>query len=320
MAANAEKDGADAKKLLSPTTRAKLHAWWEGYAYAHEKKTAPPPPAVDAKHPDPIEPALTGRVLIKEPWPRERIKVAQLIWGDGFTFPGASDFVLELAAPLQLGPDAIALDLGCGLGAGTRALAGATNAWLEGYDLSQELAQAGAVLSRASGMEKRAAIGFLDAIDGSFKPKRYDGVLARNVFSLISDKPKFLQRLVHGMKPGARLVVFDWAIARADAHGEALDAYRIGEATAPRLSTLPQFAGQLEAAGMVVEASDDITDAFAALVLAGWAKIDTLVARGQLDVAEGKALMAEAQLWARRLAALGGGDLRAARFAASKKP
>jgi hypothetical protein len=169
-------------------------------------------------------------------------------------------------------------------------------------------------------MEKRAAIGFLDAIDGSFKPKRYDGVLARNVFSLISDKPKFLQRLVHGMKPGARLVVFDWAIARADAHGEALDAYRIGEATAPRLSTLPQFAGQLEAAGMVVEASDDITDAFAALVLAGWAKIDTLVSRGQLDVAEGKALMAEAQLWARRLAALGGGDLRAARFAATKKP
>lgn len=312
----------DGKKLLSQTARAKLHAWWEGYEYSAKKApdapNAPPPPP-DAKHPDPVEPPMTGKVLVKDAWPRERIKVAQLIWGDGFTFPGASDFVLQLAAPLQFGPDAIGLDLGCGLGAGTRALAAATNAWFEGLDLSQDLAQAGAALSRASGMEKRAAIGFLDALEGNFKPKRYDGVLARNVFSLISDKPKFLTRLVHGMKPGARLVVFDWAIARADAHGDALDAYRIGEATAPRLATLAQFQAQLEAAGLVVEAGDDITDMFSALVLAGWAKIDTLVSRGQLDAAEGKALMSEAQLWARRLAALRSGDLRAARFAASKK-
>jgi hypothetical protein len=50
---------------------------------------------------------MTGRVVVKDQWPRERIKVAQLVWGDGFTFPGAVDFVLKLAVPLTLARDAI---------------------------------------------------------------------------------------------------------------------------------------------------------------------------------------------------------------------
>jgi SAM-dependent methyltransferase len=317
----------DAGKLVKPELRKRLHAWWEGYEYG---KPEPPPqsapaaaadatPQPPATHPDPIQPPLTGKVVVKDLWPRERIKVAQLVWGDGFTFPGSVEFVLKLAAPLGLGRDAIGLDLGCGLGAGTRALAQATGAWLEGYDLSPDLAQNGAALSRAAGMDSKAPIGFLDAADGSFKPKRYDGVLARNVFSPVSDKPKMLTRVAHGMKPGAKLVAFDWGIAREDAHGDALDAYRLGEATAPRLATQAQFAAQISAAGLGVVDNDDITAAFRAEVLVGWAQIDQLVSRGQLDSREGEALMAEAKLWARRLAAMDSGDLRVVRIVAAKK-
>ncbi|MCA3261521.1 MAG: methyltransferase domain-containing protein [Telmatospirillum sp.] len=319
-------------KVLRPELRKRLHAWWEGYEYdkppaaapqsAAAPAAAPEPMAAsssDVAHPDPIKPPMTGKVVVKDQWPRERIKVAQLVWGDGFTFPGAVDFVLKLAGPLALQRESIGLDLGCGLGAGTRALAQTTGAWMEGYDLSLELAQTGAGLSRAAGLESKAPIGFLDAAEGSFKPKRYDGVLVRNVFSLISDKPKLLTRLAHGMKPGAKLVVFDWAISREDAHGPALDAYRLGEATAPRLSTQAQFAAQIETAGLGIADNEDFTAAFRAEILVGWAQIDRLVARGQLDPREGEALMGEAKLWARRLAAMDSGDLRVVRIVAAKK-
>lgn len=331
------KDKPAARPPPSSTMRAKLHAWWEGYEYSGDAKKPPgggaasaaepapesapeSAPVPDAEHPDPIKPPMTGKIVVKDAWPPERIKVAQLLWGDGFTFPGAEEFALALAAPLALGPDSIGLDLGCGLGGGTRAIAKATNAWLDGFDLSMELAKSGAALSREAGMEKKAAIGFLDAADGSFKPKRYDGVLARNLFSLISDKPKLLQRVAHGMKPGAKIVVFDWAIAREDAHGEALDAYRLGEATAPRLSTQAQFVAQLEAAGLKLGGQADMTPEFRAIVLRGWSRIEDIVARGELSAVEGKALMDEAQLWARRLAALDSGDLRTLRFEAFRKP
>lgn len=307
-------------KVPKPELRARLHAWWEGYEYGKPAATAPAEPASsqDGAHPDPIELPTTGKIVVKDRWPRERIKVAQLVWGDGFTFPGAVDFALKLAVPLTLGRNAIGLDLGCGLGAGTRALAQASGAWMEGCDPSLELARAGAALSRSAGMARKAPIGFLDLADGVFKPGRYDGVLVRNVLSLISDKPKLLARLAAGMKPEAKLVAFDWAIAREDAHSDALDAYRLGEATAPRLSTQAQLAGQIEAAGFGIADNEDFTAAFRAALLVGWAKIDRLVARGQLDATEGEALMDEAKSWARRLAAMDGGDLRVVRIVAAK--
>jgi hypothetical protein len=120
------------------------------------------------------------------------------------------------------------------------------------------------------------------------------------------------------MKPGAKIAVVDWAVSREDAMGEALEAYRLGEATAPRLSTIEQFKAQIEAAGFAIRVADDFTDTFRAAVLEGWSRIDGLVERGSLAPAEGQALMAEAQLWARRLAALAAGELRVGRFLAER--
>ncbi|MFN7189860.1 MAG: hypothetical protein ACK5U4_00270, partial [Rhodospirillales bacterium] len=99
----------------------------------------------------------------------------------------------------------------------------------------------------------------------------------------------------------------------------ALDGYRLGEATAPRLSTQAQFAAQIEAAGLAIAANEDFTAAFRAELLVGWAQIDRLVSRGQLEALEGEALLGEAKLWARRLAAMDSGDLRVVRIVAAKK-
>jgi hypothetical protein len=63
-----------------------------------------------------------------------------------------------------------------------------------------------------------------------------------------------------------------------------------------------------------------MTPEFRAIVLRGWSRIEDIVARGELSAVEGKALMDEAQLWARRLAALDSGDLRTLRFEAFRKP
>lgn len=310
--------------------RAKLHAWWEGYDYAEKSKpdagapptqlaAAEPPPAIpEPIHPDPIRLPMDGKVIVKDAWPPERMKVAQMVWGDGFTFPGGERLALELGREMGLPTGAVAMDLGCGLGGGTRAMARELELWMEGYDLSIDLARAGDGSSRAANMERKAPIGLLDVVDGSFKPKRYDGAVVRNVFSLVSEKPKLLTRIRHGMKPGGRLVIADWAISHDDAMGPDLEAYRLGEATAPRLSTIERFVAQLAEAGFEVQAKSDITDAFRAAVLEGWARIDGIVARGQLVPAEGQALVDEAQLWSRRIAALAGGELRFAKLVAAR--
>ncbi len=319
------------KKQAGPSLKAKLHAWWEGYEVAKPAAAptpapkaaaaadaAPPAPKPAPPPPDLVKPPMDGKVVVRDQWPPERVKVAQQIWGDGFTFPGGEQLAVEMARPLALEPGATAADLGCGLGGGTRAIAREYGAWMEGYDLSLDLAKAGDAMSKAADMERKAPVGLLDVVNGSFRPKRYDGVLVRAVFSSISEKPTLLTRLAHGMKPGAKIAVVDWAVSREDAMGEALEAYRLGEATAPRLSTIEQFKAQIEAAGFAIRVADDFTDTFRAAVLEGWSRIDGLVERGSLAPAEGQALMAEAQLWARRLAALAAGELRVGRFLAER--
>ncbi len=322
----------EGSKPAGSTMRARLHAWWEGYEYVAPPKPAAAPggrrepepepvPQVPARieaaeHPDPVRPPMDGKVVVKEAWPPERIKVAQLVWGDGFTFPGGERFALSLGQEMALSNGAVAMDLGCGLGGGTRAMARDLDIWMEGYDLSLDLARAGDAASRAANMERKAPIGLLDVVDGSFKPKRYEGVVVRGVFSLVSEKPKLLTRIRHGMKPGARLIIADWAVSNDEAMGPALEAYRLGEATAPRLSTLERLGTQLAEAGFEVKARDDITTDFRAVVLEGWSRIDAIIARGQLAPAEGAALVEEAQLWSRRIAAMAGGELRFVKLAA----
>jgi hypothetical protein len=77
--------------------RTKLHAWWEGYRL----------PAGSGAKVKPASPSAAGPALKSKPataeqaksapppkdhWSPERILVAQLIWGDGFSFPGGGDF------------------------------------------------------------------------------------------------------------------------------------------------------------------------------------------------------------------------------------
>ncbi|MFM8801803.1 MAG: methyltransferase domain-containing protein [Tagaea sp.] len=300
-------------------TRAKLHAWWEGYEHAPGEKPAgdappPPPPRARTRRPPPA-----GKVLVKEAWPPERIKVAQMIWGDGFSFPGGDEYAVALARDLALGPQTRALDIGCGLGGGTRGIARTFGGAVEGWDLSPDLANEGHGLSCDAGMAVQAPIDFYAVDRTVFAEKRYGAALVRNVLSLMSDKEGLLRNLARGLMPGASVSIVEFCLGAPDAHGEALDAYRLGEATAPRLLTIKDLRARVEAAGFAVPAGADHTEAFVKTVLTGWARIDTLVKRGALDAKEGQALMGEAELWRRRLEALRSGDLRVCRMRAVRK-
>jgi SAM-dependent methyltransferase len=296
--------------------RGRLHAWWEGYEYEAPAESPPPPPPPKAERP---RARPTGKVIVKDAWPPERVKVAQMVWGDGFSFPGGADYAVELARALELKPGTRALDIDCGLGGGTRAIARAYSATVEGWDLSPDLIVEGHGLSIREGIADTAPIDFLDIEKTVFAEKRYGAALIRNVLSSMSDKESVLGKLAHGLAPGAPFVLVEFCLGHADAHDEALDAYRLGEATAPRLLTIQDLRMRIEAAGFAIKHAEDHSAAFAKIVLTGWAKIDVLVKRGQLDAKEGTALMGEAELWRRRLEAMRGGDLRAARVIAARK-
>ena len=64
---------------------------------------------------------------------------------------------------------------------------------------------------------------------------------------------------------------------------------------------------------------EDYTDTFAPNLRERWSRIKSMVKAGALKPTEGKALLNEAQLWARWIAAMNADELRVARIEAHKK-
>src|SRR5215468_8284890 len=123
----------------------KFHAWWEGYELPPKDEAEPQAAAAAA-------PAPGGDAPPGDAWSKSRIKVAELIWGDGFNFPGSADHVVELVKPFGLNKEKSLLDLGCGLGGGTRAIAKEFGTYVEGMEHSPALAKAGMEMSEKAGL------------------------------------------------------------------------------------------------------------------------------------------------------------------------
>jgi hypothetical protein len=82
--------------ILGRTFRARLHAWWEGYEFtppaADPDADADKVAGVETKKPPTEKPAL------KDPWTRDRIEVAQVLWGSEYVSPLGAEAIAEPAA------------------------------------------------------------------------------------------------------------------------------------------------------------------------------------------------------------------------------
>lgn len=306
-----EKEGQAAPG--APSFGEKFHAWWEGYelppkAAEPEASTAQAAAAPAAEAPPP------------DVWSKSRIKVAELIWGDGFNFPGSTDHVVELVKPFGLTKEKSLLDLGCGLGGGTRAIAKEFGAWVEGMEGSAALAKAGMEMSEKAGLAKKAAIVAFDPMKVYFTPRRYDAVFARMVFWNLADKKRLLGEIDKGLKPKGQLTFIDYTV-KADAVGTpAVAAWLKAEHSAQAPCTLDDFSNILNELKIEIRIAEDMTHEFRRLVTEGWATLVKLLGGGSsLAPEEAQALMREAELWRTRIGLLDSGTLQIARFFGIKR-
>lgn len=290
----------------------KLHAWWEGYELP-AKTTEAQPAAPAAAAPAADAPAA-------DQWSKSRIKVAELIWGDGFNFPGSTDHVVELVKPFGLNKEKSLLDLGCGLGGGTRAIAKEFGAYVEGMEHSPGLAKAGMELSEKAGLAKKASIVAFDPMKVYFTPRRYDAVFARMVLWNIADKKRLLGEIDKGLKPKGQLTFIDYVV-KADAAGTpAIQAWMKAEHSTVGPCALDDFTAMLSDLKIEIRIAEDMTGDFRRLVTQGWAKLVELLGGGStLAPEEAQALMREAELWRARIALLDSGTLQIARYFGIKR-
>ncbi len=289
--------------------RKHFHAWWEGY-YIDE-----PPDGREAPEQQPV----TEQAKKNDKWSAERIKVAELIWGDGFTFPGGADHVLQMVKPMTLTSAKSMLDIGCGLGGATRAIAKTFGTWVIGMEASPALAAAGMQYSEMAGLAKKAPIQHFDPATIEFPPKKYDAVCLRNIFSNIVDKHRLLVQAEKALRPGGSILVSDFALSKVGATSPALSTWSAAEDHAPQLCTLEDFKREFDGLKLDTRVSEDMTAEFRGIVVQGWANLADILQGKQVDPGEAAALAKEIKLWQLRLAALDSGDLRVVRLFGLKR-
>lgn len=308
---------ARVQALVGPDSRLRRRfvAWWEG--------DDPPPAAPRAGKPDAPEPppanAAPGAPVLPDRWSAPRVRISELIWGDGFSFPGGVDHVLKLVKPMGLTKEKSMLDLGSGLGGASRVIAKTFGTWVTGMEMSKTLAQAGMAASEKAGLAKKAPIEWFDPETVLLPARKFDAVFSRLVLLWVKEKQRLIGEMNKALKPGGHLMFLELVEGGKDKAGKALEAWRSGEDHAPLPGSRDAYAAVLKGLKLDVRVAEDVTPEFRGLVLEGWARLAQSLKPGSLAPDEAAALAHEVELWTRRVAALESGALAAVRFYAIKR-
>jgi len=246
--------------------------------------------------------------------PLDRLTIAQWLWGAGFHLPGGAEHVLELVKPFALNPAMSTLDVSAGLGGGVRSIAAAFGAYVTGLERDPELARRGMEMSVLQGMQKRAPVEAYDPETLELRTGGYDCILGRLATHGLRDKERFLRVLNLGLKARGQLLLTDFVVEPKAAAAPELAAWERGQKPPPQLWSLSRMAGRLSALGFEIRVTEDTTETYRRLIVAGWSQLLHTVDLRSMPRKHLVSILDEAEAWVRTIAALESGALRTYRF------
>jgi SAM-dependent methyltransferase len=116
---------------------------------------------------------------------------------------------LELARRLDLGPDTHVLDVGCGIGGPSRALAAEYGCHVTGLDLTEEFCLVATALAERTGLADRGSYRQGDALAMPFADGSFDIVWTQHTAMNVADKPALYVEIRRVLKPGGVLALYD---------------------------------------------------------------------------------------------------------------
>ncbi len=139
----------------------------------------------------------------------EFIDRLHLVWGPGFLSPGGPEEVAEVCQGLDL-KDAQVLDIGCGTGGPSIALASDMGARVIGIDIEPQLLDRARMLAEQAGVADR--IEFRQVTPGplAFEDDSFDVVFSKDALIHIPDKQALYTDIMRVLKPGGALAASDW--------------------------------------------------------------------------------------------------------------
>lgn len=292
------------------TLLARLKAWWEGYELAVVPKNGAggtlEVPGHDVR-------------ADEHAWDSPRVQLVQDVWGEGFSSPGDSEYLIEMLKPFALTPAMSVLELGAGLGGASRVMAEHFGVWVTAFEADRTFADAGMELSTMAGLAKKAPVASFDPENFEYKEMSCDCIYSKEIFFTVKKKKELLGVVGDALKDRGQLLFTDFVKAEEVKDSEALAAWEDSEPTAPSLWTMKDYDMAMTRQKIEIRITEDITDDYREMVTKAWARyLSSAVKQGVTDEMA-DVVVSEAELWARRVKALESGDLRVCRIYGLKK-
>jgi cyclopropane fatty-acyl-phospholipid synthase-like methyltransferase len=260
------------------------------------------------------EPAIAGAPMPPTHWNRERIALADSLWGEGFIFPAGEQETLRLANPLQLTEASSLLLVGAGTGGPACCIAEQLGAWVTGFEADPDLAVVATERSTRSGLGRRAAIRTWDPQVPNFSRRSFHNALALEAFRGAAPGP-VLVAIFHALRPNGELMMVDLVADQPlDPLDDTVTAWSRLEGRAPVVPSQRAITAALGTLGFDVRVTEDISLRHVQQALHGW----HAVIRGMRDKKPSHAmatvLVREAELWLRRLSLMRANRIRLVRW------
>ncbi len=110
---------------------------------------------------------------------------------------------------LNLTADTHVLDVGCGLGGGTRFTASRYGSQVTGIDLTPEFVETGQALCTWLGLSERITLHTGSALDQPFEDCGFDAAYMMHVGMNVADKTRLCAEVSRVLKPGASFGIYD---------------------------------------------------------------------------------------------------------------
>ena len=248
-------------------------------------------------------------------WNRDRLKITDALWGQGYQFPGGEIETLRLAKPLGLSKASSLLLLGAGSGGAACSLAIHLGVWVSGFESDPDLLATAVDRVTRRNLTKHAQTEMWNPAEPKFRDGFYHHGLALE--ALHGSQPeRVLSAVARALKPSGHLAMTELIadtpldpgnpVVAAWAHLE-----RRNPKALPTEVTITRILGRL---GFDVRVCEDVSERHVSHALAGWRSLVRVMEDAPPTRREAMSSVQEAELWLLRLRLFEIGSLRLVRW------
>jgi SAM-dependent methyltransferase len=297
-----------------PSFKTRLKAWWEGYDAAELAAEPAPEPEPAPDVPIAAEAPAEKIPPLEQPY----IKIAQAIWGESLVGPGGAAAILTLVKPFALDPSMTVMDFGCGLGGGTRAVSVEFNVWVNGFEPDPIMAEGGHEISVKKGI-KKAEIKASTSQDFQPKPATFDCIYSSEALYTVPEKEKLLATFERALKARGQIALTDFVRAPGvKADDPRLKGFVTRDGKSGHFWLGEEYLAKMKGLKFDVRVDEDLTATYRSHVIEAFVNFTQDPVAAATARAHPDALVAEVELWTKRVAALDSGALQLRRYYAIK--